>query len=111
MDGGGLPGIGAIVDHQHVVGGLADAKGEGPGSSSGSEGEDAMGEIVAEVVEIRARHEGKAYLAGARRNIEAGGDQGRLLAEIDLHVLPFTGGYVVDVVHQFDVGSGGKQED
>ncbi len=81
VDGGGVPGIGAVVYHQHVVGGLADTGGEGPGSSSGSEGEDAVGEIVAKMIEIRARHEGETHLAGARRDIEAGGDDGGLLAE------------------------------
>ena len=67
--------------------------------------------IFAQMFEIGAGHQGEADLAGAGLGPETGGDQGGLLAEIDLDILPLGGGNVIDLVHQFDAGGGGQQDE
>ena len=62
---GGVRFAGAIVHHDDVVAGLADAEIERAGLADFGHGQNTVGEIFAQAFEIAAGHEREADLGGA----------------------------------------------
>ena len=74
-------------------------------------GQKTVGYIFAQTFEIGAGHESQANLLRSGLHVEGGDHQGGVLAQVDLDVLPLGRGNVVDLVHQFDAGGGGQQDE
>ncbi len=101
----------AVVHDENVVARLAHTKVERAGLAERRHGQQAVGYIFAQTLEIGAGHEGQANLLRSGLHVEGGDHQGGILAQVDLDILPLRGRDMVDLVHQFDAGGSGQQDE
>ena len=111
MDSGGHRPAAAVVDDEDVVAGLADAEVERGGLAGCGNGENTVGETGAQVLQGGAGHQSQTDRFGTGLQVEAGVDAGGILAQVNLDVLLLGRGDPVDLVHQFNGGGGGQQDE
>jgi uncharacterized membrane protein YphA (DoxX/SURF4 family) len=100
----------AVVGDEGIVAGLADAEVEGAGFAGLGNGEETVGESVAQTFEIGAGHKSQADGWGPELHIEGGVDPGRILAQVDRDPNPASRGHLIDLIHEFDSGGDGQQD-
>ena len=97
---------------EDVVAGLADAEIKRAGLADLGNGQHAMGEIFAQTFQIGAGHQRQTDLAGRRDSVrklaETRAGCWRRLTSTYFHS---AGGMLVDLVHQFDAGGCGQQDE
>jgi uncharacterized membrane protein YphA (DoxX/SURF4 family) len=111
VDGGGRLLIRAVVDDEDIIAGTAGAQVERAGLTGRGNGENTLGDLVPQTFEIGARHESQTDGLGTGLHVEAGVDAGGILAQVDRYVNPTGRGHLVDLVHEFDGGGGGQQDE
>ena len=103
--------IRTIVHDKNVIAGPPDAEVECAGLADLGYGQQTVGNIFAQTFEIGAGHESQANLFRSGRHVEGGNHKGGVLAQVDLDIFPLGGRNMVDLVHQFDAGGSGQQDE